>query len=461
MKHLLEERLTANFARETTKRCKLQTGGAWGLQGLRIWMCVLGCRSNLYDGEALSGELTARGAFLAGGPEGCQAAVVVSCSVTAAADKKCRQAVRRARRAVGPNGVVAACGCWAQGLDAGDARALGIDVLAGSRRKSALPDALEAALESGGFFDVRGKPEGWDFLTVSRPLLRTRAFLKVQEGCDHFCSYCVIPFLRGRPASRPLEDTLAEARRITESGCGEIVLTGVHLGIYGKDGAALAELVRRVSETPGLVRLRLGSLEPFSLTDNLLEALADSPLFCPHLHLPLQSGDDEVLARMRRGYTAEDFFQVCRRARKKLGGDLHISSDVLVGFPSESEEAFQNTLALMAGAGLGRVHVFPYSSRRGTEAAGFLGRLPPQTVSERAARAAALGKELLEHYAARFVGRNLPILAESAEDGVYSGYTRNFLFAFVRGIDGDALGREVGARMTGSFKGELVGEWIP
>jgi threonylcarbamoyladenosine tRNA methylthiotransferase MtaB len=270
-----------------------------------------------------------------------------------------------------------------------------------------------------------------------------------------------------------LEDALAEARRIAESGCGEIVLTGVHLGMYGKDagGATLAELVRRVSETPGLTRLRLGSLEPFSLTDELLEALAESPLFCPHLHLPLQSGDDEVLARMRRGHTAEEFVWVCDRARKKLGEDLHISSDVLVGFPGESEEAFQHTLALMVKVSLGRVHVFPYSPRHGTEAANLPGRLSPQTISQRAARAAALGKELLRRYAARFVGRNMSILVEiitsvnavkNIEDKMYSGYTRNFLFASVRGsARPDALGQEVVAWTTGNVKGELVGKWTP
>jgi threonylcarbamoyladenosine tRNA methylthiotransferase MtaB len=372
---------------------------------------------------------------------------------------------------------VVVCGCWAQGLDATEARDLGIDILAGNRRKSALPDALEAALEAPDFVDMRGditeSPAScWDPLKLDHPILRTRAFLKVQEGCDHFCSYCVIPFLRGRSISRPLEDALEEARRVTAAGCGEIVLTGIHLGMYGRDsGTVLAELVRRVSRVPDLTRLRLGSLEPFALNDDLLEALADSPVFCPHLHLPLQSGDDEVLALMRRGYGADDFARICERARKKLGEDLHISSDILVGFPGESEEAFRNTLALMGRVKLGRVHVFPYSPRRGTAAAAFPGRVPPRVASERMSVALTLGEELLTRYASHFVGRDLSVLVEGAgESGmtmvkaalgskVALGYTRHFIAVVLeeRGVLRQA-GREIQVRITGCVNGELNGE---
>jgi threonylcarbamoyladenosine tRNA methylthiotransferase MtaB len=450
-----------------------------GLYGVKVWVCVLGCRSNLYDGDAIAGDLTARGAIVAERPEGCRAAVIVSCSVTAVADKKCRQAVRRARREFGKGGekgIVAVCGCWAQGLDAREAKELGVDILAGSRRKSALPEALEAAIASEpphDLMDMRKNPDArtWDPLTLDRPVLRTRAFLKVQEGCDHFCSYCVIPFLRGRSTSRPLEEALNEARRVVEAGCGEIVLTGIHLGVYGRDrgsspdkGSSLAELVRRVSDIPGLARLRLGSLEPFALDDDLLDALASSPVFCPHLHLPLQSGDDQVLSRMRRGYTADAFARVCDRARGKLGDDLHISSDVLVAFPGESEKAFRGTLALMERVRLGRVHVFSYSPRRGTLAAGFPDRVPPRTAVERMKAAVAAGEELLTRYASRFVGRDLSVLVESGGDegGGFTGYTRNFVSTGVRHMgnpsaENPGVGREALVRMTDCVKGELRG----
>ncbi len=426
-----------------------------GLRGLKVWVYVLGCRSNLYESEALAGELEARGATVSRRPEGCGAAVIVSCSVTAMADKKCRQVVRRARRGVGTDGVVAVCGCWAQRLDASEARELGIDILVGNRLKSGLPDALQAAfaVRPHSFVDLRTDLKAdriWDPLTLAHPVLRSRAFIKVQEGCDHFCSYCVIPFLRGRSTSRPQGETLHEVRRIVDGGCREIVLTGIHLGMYGRDsGTSLAALIRAISELPGLVRLRLGSLEPFALDDELLEALAKSPVFCPHLHLPLQSGDDGILERMRRGHSVDEYIRLCARAREKLGDDLHISSDILVAFPGENEKAFEGTLSVMERVGLGRIHVFPFSPRRGTPAATFADRVAPQIASERVAAAMALGATLLQRYAARFVGRILPVLY---------GYTPHFVEAVAEsGCAEFETDRDIEVRITNCAEGVLSG----
>lgn len=430
---------------------------AFGLRGLSVWLHVLGCRSNLCEGDFLAGDLEARGARVTREPEGCSAAVIVSCSVTAEADRKCRQAVRRARRTVGETGIVAVCGCWAQGAEAVEARGLGVDVLVGNRRKGELAEAVEAMARNGrSFRDLRSDltlGRQWEELPAARPAFHTRAFLKVQEGCDHFCSYCVIPFLRGRSTSRPAGQTTDEARRLLDAGCTEIVLTGIHLGMYGRDtGSSLAELVRTLSALPGLERLRLGSLEPFALSDALLEALGESPVFCPHLHLPLQSGDDGVLGRMRRGYTAGDFARVCDRARERLGADLHISSDVLVGFPGEDDAAFANTLRLMCRAGIGRAHVFPFSPRRGTPAAAFGDRVEGSVVSARAAEAIRLGEELLNAYAIRFVGRTVPVLAEG---GRCAGYSPHFLQA---ACEGEATpGRVVRLRVASASGGELRG----
>ena len=428
-------------------RRKLSSSGM-GLHGLKVWIYVLGCRSNLYESEAIAGELEARGARVSDSLEGCRAVVIVSCSVTAMADKKCRQAVRKAKRALGAHGVVAVCGCWAQQLKAEDAQKLGVDILIGNRLKNALPEILEAAVIKENptpFVDMRLDLKGvqpWDQLSLERPVLRTRAFLKVQEGCDHFCSYCIIPFLRGRSTSRPLDETLAEVRKVVDAGCREVVLTGIHLGVYGRDAnSSLAELTRRLSAVSGLERLRLGSLEPFALDDDLLDALATNPVFCPHLHLPLQSGDDEILARMRRGYTGDDFARVCRKARIKLGEDLHISSDVLVAFPGENDTAFRNTLALMERVELGRVHVFPFSPRRGTLAADFPDRVPSPAASARVEAAMALGANLLQRYASRFVGRTLPVLY---------GYTPHFV-----AVQGLEMNRKFEARITECREGEL------
>ncbi|MCL2010109.1 MAG: tRNA (N(6)-L-threonylcarbamoyladenosine(37)-C(2))-methylthiotransferase MtaB [Synergistaceae bacterium] len=435
------------------------------LRGLRIRLSVLGCRSNLYEGEALAGELASRGATVTDKPDTYDAALIVSCSVTAAADKKCRQAVRRARREVdsrGKNGIVAVCGCWAQALDADEARKMGINVLAGNRQKNLLPGILETAVTGEkNFIDVRRDVGGerlWDSLSLERPFLRTRVFLKVQEGCDHFCSYCVIPFLRGRSTSRPLDEVLSEARRVVERGCREIVLTGTHLGMYGREtDTSLAELVGKLSAMSGLARLRMGSLEPFTLDAKLLDALAGSPVFCRHLHLPMQSGDDAVLARMRRGHKAEDFERVCDMAREALGDDLHVSSDVMAAFPGEDDAAFENTLKMMEKVKLGRVHVFPYSPRKGTEAAGFPDQISSKAASERVKAATALGASLLERYASRFAGRNLSVLIEENDGDSFTGYTRNFISAAVRSETELEAGEEVNARMTESSGGRLFG----
>ena len=413
--------------------------GKVGLKGLRVWVHVLGCRSNLCEGDSLTGALEARGASVVREPEGAEAAVLVTCAVTAEAGRKCRQLVRRARRAVGERGLVAVCGCWAQAEGAEDARELGVDLLVGSRGKSRLPDALEAMADSlpfdgtRPFQDLRSLPpiEGWEEMPLRDTGLHTRAFIKVQDGCDHFCTYCIIPFLRGRPVSRPLETVLTEVCRLVEGGCREVVLTGIHLGTYGRDiDTSLAELIRVLSGVEGLERLRLGSLEPFALDEALLDALEESPVFCPHLHLPLQSGDDGILALMRRGYTAEAFARVCDTARKRLGDALHISSDILVGFPGEEEMAFQNTLSLMRRVGLGRVHVFPFSPRPGTVAAQMPGKVSDEMLNGRVKRALALGHELLENYAESFIGRELDVLAEEPEqEGRYCGHTPHFLEA--------------------------------
>ncbi|MCR5347590.1 MAG: MiaB/RimO family radical SAM methylthiotransferase [Fretibacterium sp.] len=440
-----------------------------GLKGLKVWIHVLGCRSNLCEGDFLTGALEAMGASVVREPAEAEAAVLVTCSVTAEADRKCRQCVRRARRAVGEEGLVAVCGCWAQSVDAGEARTLGVDLLVGSRGKSRLPAALEmmaGALPYRGerpFQDLRLLPpiEGWEEMPLRDTGLHTRAFVKVQDGCSHFCTYCIIPFLRGRPVSRPVENVLKEARRLVEGGCREVVLTGIHLGTYGRDtGSSLAELVRALSGVEGLERLRMGSLEPFSLDEALLDALADSPVFCPHLHLPLQSGDDGILALMRRGYTAEEFARVCDTARARLGKALHISSDILVGFPGEGETAFQNTLSVMRRVGMGRVHVFPFSLRPGTAAAELPGAVPPDVQDERVSRAMTLGDELLRNYAGGFVGQELDVLAEEQEcEGRGRGHTLHFLEAMWNIGDRDLVPNEtVRIRVRSAEEGRLEGD---
>lgn len=432
-----------------------------GLRGRRVRIVPFGCRTNLCEADALACALVARGAeVVAEGPF--DAAVVMTCTVTAMADRKCRQAIRRLHREC-PGAVVAASGCWAQRVPEEEARALGVRLLVGNRKKSMVPELLAAALnrEIGGeLVALRdgdlGTCREWDPLRLDRPLLHTRAFVKVQDGCDHFCSYCVIPLVRGGPVSCPLPDVVEEVRCVAASGCPEIVLAGIHLGLYGREGGrSLGDLVRAVAAVEGVRRIRFGSLEPFGVDDELLAVLSDTPAFCRHLHLPVQSGSASVLAAMRRGYSPEEYLSIVGRVRSALGEDSHISTDILVGFPGETEEDFSDTVFLMRECRFGRVHVFPYSPRPGTGAFSMGERVAPEVAADRVRRAMSLGGELLQEYASRWRGGAVSVLVEEAEGERCSGLTPEFLRVEAEGQG--SPGREMEVSVREARRGILLG----
>ena len=430
----------------------MQGSKSMGLKGKRIYVHVFGCRTSLCEGEYIAGSLMARGAeILESLSESINAAVIITCSVTRESESKCRKLIRRVRRILGHEGILAVCGCWSQSLNENLARELGIDILAGNRGKNILPELTEKMIHDGRkFIDIRTHITSWEWeeLAINYPVMHSRAFIKIQDGCNHFCTYCIIPFLRGRPASRPETNIIAEIQRLIHNGVNEIVLTGIHLGIYGHDtDTSLADLIRKVSKIHELKRLRLGSLEPFCLDENLLDALSECESFCHHLHLPLQSGDDNILSAMRRGYNAREFVKVCDNARKKLGDDLHISSDILVGFPGESDNAFMNTLDTMKLSGLGRVHVFPYSKREGTIAASMTEQIPHDVKVNRTSQAISLGHELYHDYVNRFLNSDVEVLIENDN----RGYTRHYIEAICTGNDNEI----VNATVKGVSNGRL------
>lgn len=395
------------------------------LSGKKFSIHIQGCRTNQYEGEAIAAALEAHGARR--DDEAPDIIVIVTCAITAVAERKCRKLIRRARREH-PDAVTAACGCSSQKISESEAAELGIDITIGNREKHLLPQLIAERLAGAReIYQINGDimtDERWDALSLDRPRLHTRAFLKVQDGCAHFCSYCIVPFVRGRPVSRPMDEAVDEARRITESGCPEIVLTGIHLGLYEN----LPELVRRIGALPELKRLRFGSIEPFAVDEALLSALAETPAFCEHLHMPLQSGDDGVLASMRRGYTAAEFAKIAERARAALGDSLHISTDLMVGFPAEDGAAFKRSLDFVKSVGFGKVHVFPYSPRSGTTAASMT-PVPDAVMKERTAEALETAAELHEKFCSRWLGREITILTEEIKDGAARGLTRNYIRA--------------------------------
>jgi threonylcarbamoyladenosine tRNA methylthiotransferase MtaB len=425
---------------------------------------------NHYEAEAIASMLEARGAVFVRDGEGPppDIAVVVTCSVTSVADAKTRKTIRRARR-LHPDSAIVACGCWAQNASRGDVSSSGADIVIGSRLKGHIADELENWYASDKRvsravaerkIDV-AKSRDWDPLSLDKTRILTRAFIKIQDGCDRRCGYCAVPFLRGGAVSRDARDVLDEINRVVANGAREVILTGVQLGGYQSGEISLARLVGGISRVGGLRRLRLGSLEPFAVTDDLLRAARDSEIFCPHLHLPLQSGDDEMLRAMRRGYRVSDFERVVGLARTYLGESAHISTDLIVGFPGETEEMFENSLKVAERLMFGKVHVFPYSPRAGT-AASQLESLPAATVKRRTARALELSERLSAEYASRFVASDCAVLAENGDDGVASGWSEHYLRVYFRVPGGvkSVRGNEITLRPKISVGSILLGEGV-
>ncbi|MEA3508154.1 MAG: MiaB/RimO family radical SAM methylthiotransferase [Synergistota bacterium] len=400
------------------------------LEGLTIRIQFLGCRTNLAEAEALASAFLRLGARVEEkGPF--DAGVLMTCAVTAEAARKTRQTLRRMVHD-GAGAPVVAAGCWCEqaGLDNVPP---GVACMVGNRRKSEIPDIVQNILEGRdqAFTVMEDNVCGssrWDELLLDIPTMHTRAFIKVQDGCSRGCSYCIIPSLRGRPVARDADDVVREAQRVAAPGCREVVLTGIHLGWYGLDGrVSLGTLVGMIAATDGLDRIRMGSLEPFALDEELLASLASSPSFCRHLHLPLQSGDDAVLGAMRRGYGGGDFIRLTGAARKRLGDELHVSTDVIVGFPGETEEAFAKTMRVLEESGVGRVHLFPFSPREGTDAAKMNDRVPAAIIRERMTRAKETASRLLLKEMRRRKGGREEVLVERTGAGWFEGLTEGFL----------------------------------
>jgi threonylcarbamoyladenosine tRNA methylthiotransferase MtaB len=440
------------------------------LTGKTFSVTTLGCRVNHYEAEAIASMLEARGAVFVreGGDAPPDIAVVVTCSVTSVADAKTRKTIRRARR-LHPDSAIVACGCWAQNASPGDVSSSGADIVIGSRLKGHIADELENWYLSDkrisrAVTDIRTdvtKSREWDTLSLDKTRILTRAFIKIQDGCDRMCGYCAVPLLRGGAASRDAREALDEINRVVANGAKEVILTGVQLGGYQSGEISLARLVDGISRVGGLRRLRLGSLEPFAVTDDLLRAARDSEIFCPHLHLPIQSGDDETLRAMRRGYRVSDFERVVELARTRLGESAHISTDLIVGFPGETEEMFENSMKAVERLMFGKVHVFPYSPRAGTAAA-RLECLPAATVKRRTARAIELSERLAAEYASRFVARDCAVLAENERGGVASGWSGHYLRVYfkVSGSEKNVRGQEITLRPKISVGSILLGEGV-
>ena len=393
---------------------------------------TLGCKVNQFETETMEGLFRARGYDVVPFEERADVYVVNTCSVTHLSDRKSRQLIRRAAR-MNPSACIAVTGCYAQ-VAPEEIRALdGVRVVIGTKERARIVDYVEASLRAdagvaGTITDIMQARVFEDIPLHAMPH-RTRAFLKIEDGCQNFCTFCIIPYARGPVKSRELSAVAREMHLLTAAGFHEVVLTGIHLGAYGIDLAArptLADACRTALAETGLRRLRLGSLESVELSHDLLELMRTEPRFAAHLHLPLQAGSDAVLRAMNRHYTTGQFAQLLADVRAAVPG-VAISTDIIVGFPGETEEDFAAGLDFVRQMGFARMHVFPYSARRGTPAARRTDQVPPMVRKERAARMQALAEELAEAYHRSVLGSAAEVLFETCEEGVTDGLTETYI----------------------------------
>ena len=376
----------------------------------------LGCKVNAYEVEAMQQMLREAGYEIVPFEETADVYVINTCTVTNIADRKSRQMLHRAKKQ-NPGAVVVAVGCYAQIRGEELEKDPAIDLVIGSSRKSELAAAIEAFRQTGEKMTACGdltRDRNYEELEISKTEEHTRAFIKVQDGCDRFCSYCIIPYARGRVRSRGQEEVCREAERLTAAGVREIVLTGIHLCSYGKDlaeDAELLDLIRAVHEVKGVQRLRLGSLEPSYITEETAKALSELPALCPHFHLSLQSGCDRTLERMNRRYTTAEFAEKAALLRKYFD-DPALTTDIITGFPGETEAEFAETVAFVTRMQFFETHVFPYSRREGTRAAQMPGQLTEKVKKERSRVLLDLNARQQEAFLGRSVGKPVEVLFE-------------------------------------------------
>jgi len=425
---------------------------------MKYIISTLGCKVNQYETQAMETLLRSHGHVPAEAGELADAVIVNTCAVTAESGRKSRQLIRRLRDE-NPEAVVAVCGCYSQ-IEPDAVESIGAGVIFGAADRAKFVEAVERAVAEGEGTRSIDKPfERRIFESLPAGALggRTRAMLKIQDGCVNFCSYCVIPYTRGRLRSLPVADAAAESARLAAEGYRELVLTGIEIASYGADlptGEDLADVVCAVAAAGGEMRVRLGSLEPTVMTEEMCSRLAKVPTLCPHFHLSLQSGCDRTLKAMNRKYDTAAFYAVVERLRRYFP-HCALTTDLIVGFPGESDEDHAATLDFIRRCGFADMHIFPYSRRPGTPA----DRMPQQCTaavkSRRAAEAQRVADEMRAGYMSACVGRRLSVLFESGDGNGSLGHSDNYMP--VRVAESDLHGQRREVKITGVEGGELVG----
>lgn len=405
---------------------------------------TLGCKVNQSETEAMTALFLQRG-YQLGQFEGyCDVYVINTCTVTHAGDRKSRQMIRRAKH-INPRAVVVVTGCYAQTSPEDVAAIEDVDIILGTNKRHLIVDLVEQFDgQRRQLVDEKDSLTDFEEITMERVIQKARAYLKVQDGCEQFCTYCVIPYARGPLRSRSLEHTLQEAKKLEQAGFKEIILTGIHLGAYGKPSGqeaergavqqhTLADLCELLLAETSFQRIRLSSIEPTEVDDHLLRLFAENRRMCRHLHLPLQAGDDSVLERMHRPYNTEQYRQEMARIREAVP-DIALSTDLMVGFPGETEEQFANSLRFCDEIAFSSMHIFKYSPREGTPAAGYAEQVSNEEKERRGKLMQEVAEKNMLRYMEQHLGQTVEVLIEEQrEDGLWLGHTDNYLHVVVDG----------------------------
>ncbi len=424
---------------------------------------TLGCKVNQNETEAVAGIFRAGGYQVVSFDEQADVYVINTCTVTNMGDRKSRQVIRRAVKA-NPQGIVVVMGCYAQTSPGEVSGIAGVDLVVGTQQRGKileLVDRIRSERRQLSVVDHVWQGAVFEELPAIESESRVRATLKIQEGCNQFCTYCIIPYARGPVRSRDPEKALAEAKKLIAAGYVELVVTGIHTGAYGVDlGVDLNFLLRRLAGLPGLKRLRLSSIEVTELSPALVETIVTHPTVCSHLHIPLQSGSDHTLSRMNRPYTTREFAEVVIQLRSRLP-DLAVTTDVIVGFPGEDEADHRSSLEFARSMKFAGIHVFKYSPRSGTPAADYPEQVAASVKEARSKDFLQLAAASWREYAQGFLGRNLEILAEQAVgDGKWEGHTGNYLRVQFAAEGRELRGQMVQVKLNRLGKNFIIGSII-
>lgn len=404
----------------------------------KVAFYTLGCKVNQYETEAMAELFSNRGYEICGFDGFSDIYVINTCTVTGMSDRKSRQIIRRAKKH-NPNSFVIVTGCYAQTAPDDILKIDGVNLVIGTQKRSEIVDLYERHMNESALSCVSDimRTHTFDNLTVSEYADRTRAYIKVQEGCNQFCSYCIIPYARGPIRSRPLDEVIAETKRLAEKGFTEITYVGIHIASYGLDTktAGLAELLNAADKIDGIKRIRLSSIEPMTLNREFTGKIKDYRKLCRHFHLSLQSGCDETLKRMNRKYTTDEYYDIVEGLREVFP-DVAITTDIMVGFAGETDEEFAKTCAFAEKVGFAGAHIFQYSQRDGTPAAAYPNQVDPQTKEKRSKAIDAICKKSHAEFMSRFIGKTAEVLFEqAAPNGYFEGKTDNYQTVWVKTAD--------------------------